>query len=343
MTASILALTVPEPPPAMEPDVILLGLPLVRRTVLAAQRAGFARIVAHSANPEAERRLGAALEGTGAKLVLAGPPPPGSVAMPWNRVLSAAEIRALAAGEDPERLGVAVEGPQDIRRAEDWLLASLVKEREGFFSRHLERKISLAISRRLAATGVTPNAVTLASCSIGIFGSLFFLLPGALSQTAGSILLVIHSVIDGCDGELARLKFQESRFGGALDFWADNAVHCALFAAIAAGWSLSAGAPWPLVLGMTAILGDLGSAGFVYATTMRGPREGPLFIEVTAKGGLASRIANALARRDFLYVVLALSLFGRADWFLALAAAGAPVYCLSLLALDRFGPERTRT
>ena len=28
--------------------------------------------------------------------------------------------------------------------------------------------------------------------------------------------------LDGCDGELARLKFKESRWGGLLDFWGDN-------------------------------------------------------------------------------------------------------------------------
>src|SRR2546426_3192414 len=36
-----------------------------------------------------------------------------------------------------------------------------------------------------------------------------------------------HSILDGCDGELARLKFQHSRWGAVLDFWCDNVVHVA--------------------------------------------------------------------------------------------------------------------
>src|SRR6185436_17048084 len=48
------------------------------------------------------------------------------------------------------------------------------------------------------------------------------------------------------DGELARLKFLESHTGALLDFWGDNVVHVAVFAAIAIGWSWRAGAAWPL-------------------------------------------------------------------------------------------------
>jgi phosphatidylglycerophosphate synthase len=342
MKAPVLALVAPERQPAIEPDTVLLGLPLVRRTALAARRAGFARVLALPDDEETEHRLGVALEGTGAEIAGAGGLPEGSVTVPWNRVLSAADVRALSGGADPERLGVPVGGSRDLRRAEDCLLESLVKPEEGFLSRHFERKISLAISRRLAATGVTPNAVTIVSGCIGLLGCSFFLLPGALAQTAGAILLLVHSVLDGCDGELARLKFEESRFGGALDFWADNVVHAVLFAAIAAGWGLAAGALWPLGLGLAAVGGVVGSASYAYAAMRRERQEGPLFTGVIARGP-GSRIVNALARRDFLYLLLAFSLFGRADWLVMAAAGGAPAYFLLLLALDRFKPERTRT
>jgi hypothetical protein len=56
-----------------------------------------------------------------------------------------------------------------------------------------------------------------------------------------------------------------------------------------------------------------------------------------------ARVADTLSRRDFIYLVLALSLFGRADWFLVLSAAGAPVFFLVLVALARRHPERKTT
>lgn len=233
----------------------------------------------------------------------------------------------------------------DLARVEKWLLKSLVKDTEGFMSRHLERPISLAISRRLAATGVSPNAMTVVSVAIGLAGAAFFLSSSAALQLLGAFLVLAHSILDGCDGELARLKFQESRFGGVLDFWGDNVVHSALFGAIAVEWSRAAGQSWPLALGSAAILGTLLSAALVYRLTMRSVTEGPLFTSVLpvslAPRAPLSRLADALARRDFLYLLVILAAFDRSHWFLALAAVGSPLYFLLLVLLAVAGAGRT--
>ncbi len=231
----------------------------------------------------------------------------------------------------------------DLPRAEKWLLKSLVKDSEGFMSRHVERPISLAISRRLSETSVSPNTMTVLSVAVGLAGSAFFLSSRPALQLLGALLVLAHSILDGCDGELARLKFQESRFGGILDFWGDNVVHSALFAAIAAEWSRAAGQRWPLALGAAAILGTLLSAALVYRLTMRGVTEGPLFTSVSlSREAPLSRLADALARRDFLYLLVILAALGKSHWFLALAAAGSPLYFLLLAVLAVAGAGRRR-
>ena len=232
-----------------------------------------------------------------------------------------------------------VRTPADLRAAERWLLRRLIKDTEGFMSRHVERRISLAISRRLASTRVTPNQMTLVSVAVGLLGAALFLSPKPWAPLAGALLVLAHSILDGCDGELARLKFQESRFGGILDFWGDNVVHSALFAAIAIAWARAAGESWPLLLGASAVLGTLLSAGYVYIQTMAPVREGPMFTSVSkAPDSAFSRLVDALARRDFLYLVVLLAAFHRERWFLALAAVGSPVYFLVLVALSRKAP-----
>jgi phosphatidylglycerophosphate synthase len=243
------------------------------------------------------------------------------------------DLEALASGAPAG--GVTVESPSDHRRAERHLLASLVKDTEGFMSRRFERKISLAISRRLAGTSVTPNAMTLISIAIGLVGSVFFLRTTPRSEMIGAVLFLLHSIVDGCDGELARLRFQESRWGGLLDFWGDNVVHAAVFSAMAVGWSRHIGEPWPLALGASAVLGTFASAYFVFRRTMgRDKAEGPLYTSVAKEGEtLLSRVADALSRRDFIYLVLILSAFGKAHWFLVLAAVGAPAFFLVLTAI----------
>ena len=161
---------------------------------------------------------------------------------------------SLSADIDP----MIVEAPGDVRAAERRLLRSLVKDTDGFMARHVERPISLQISRRLAGTAITPNQMSLISIAVGIFGGPFFLSSRPLMQTIGALLFLAHSILDGCDGELARLKFQQSRWGGVLDFWGDNVVHTVIFGCMGVGWSLSAGSLWPLALGAGAVLGTLG-------------------------------------------------------------------------------------
>lgn len=238
---------------------------------------------------------------------------------------------AIPAGIDP----MVVMTSMDVRVAEQRLLRSLVKDTDGFMARHVERPISLQIVRRLASTAVTPNQITIASAAIGLFGAPFFLSEFWLWQTVGALLFLTHSIVDGCDGELARLKFQELRWGGVLDFWGDNVVHIVTFACMAAGWSLSIAAFWPLLLGAAAALGNLGSAAFVHWRLMRIKDDsGPLFTSVsTAPDNRLARLLDAASRRDFIYLVLILALFGKLNWFLLLAALGAPIFFILLVFL----------
>ena len=313
--------------PSIPPETVVLGLPLARRTVLAAARAGFSRVVVVAAPPA----LAAALEGTGAELVAEAPPEASRLA--WNVVAPLPELRALAAdAAAPASIGVAVTAPSDLPRAEKRLLRSLIKDSEGFMSKHFDRSISLAVSRRLAGTRVTPNQMTLVAVAIGLVGAPFFLSPRPEVQIVGGILFLLHSILDGCDGELARLKFQESRYGGILDFWGDNLVHMAVFAAMGLGLARRLDQGWPLVCGFAAVVATAASAWFIHQRTMSEPKKGPLFTSVAVhRETTVSRIADALSRRDFIYLVLILSAFGWADCFVVAAAFAVPAFFLALL------------
>ena len=351
-------------------DPVVLGLSLVQRAVLAAQRAGYRRtlilgdgaggalplaapliIAPASILAEADwlERIAsidigpaawAALTG---RIVMASAASAPAAADAMNEEGGAPDLKAaenrlarlfgppapIPAGIDP----MVVETPADVRAAEHRLLRSLVKDTDGFMARHVERPISLMISRRLARTAITPNQMSLISIAFGICGGPFFLSSRPLLQTIGALLFLTHSILDGCDGELARLKFQQSRWGGILDFWGDNVVHTVIFACMGVGWSLSAGSLWPLALGAGAVLGTLGSAGFVYWRVMRRKDDGgALFTSVSdAPGRPLTRLLDSASRRDFIYLVILLALFGRSDWFLVMAGIGAPVYFLLVL------------
>ena len=160
----------PEGPPGVAPESVLLGLPIVRRTALAARRAGFDGIGVLEPPPRRSRRARGHRR-RGARRAAAGR----RARLPGTVVVTVRDLEAIRDGAAPSGAGVAVDSPADLRRAEDHLLASLVKDTEGFMSRHFERKISLAVSRRLAATTHHAERMTLVSVAIGLFGAPFFL------------------------------------------------------------------------------------------------------------------------------------------------------------------------
>lgn len=225
--------------------------------------------------------------------------------------------------------------------AEDWLLKHLVKESESFTSRHFDRRISLAITRRLSRTTITPNQITVFSVVLGLIPALMFASADHLYQVVGAVILIVHSIIDGCDGELARLKFRESRLGGLLDFWGDNVVHLALFTGITIGVARSTGGGWPYLAGASTVLGAALIALVVYRRTMRRQRTaGPMFISVVrSRTSLLARMLDAAGGRDFFFLILVLAAVDRLPWFLAITGIAMPIYLVLLLVATRSGRE----
>ena len=111
-----------------------------------------------------------------------------------------------------------VDDPAAVRRAEDKLSADLAdKPNDGPVSRHLNRPLSVRISRLLVNYGITPNQISLFSFLCSVLAAGLFALGGYPALLLGGFLAQFASVVDGCDGEVARLKFQTSPYGGWLD------------------------------------------------------------------------------------------------------------------------------
>lgn len=90
---------------------------------------------------------------------------------------------------------------------------------DGIVSRYLNRPLSRPAARALVPTPVTPNAVTLFTLALAIVCGA---MVAAGWNIAGGVLIQAVSVIDGVDGELARMKGLVSRFGGLLDAVTDR-------------------------------------------------------------------------------------------------------------------------
>ena len=91
------------------------------------------------------------------------------------------------------------------------------KPQDGFVSRFLNRPISRRVSRILLQFPISPNAVTIGLLVLPLISSIFLVRGGYLNIVIGAVIFQIHSVLDGCDGEIARAKGLESKFGQLLD------------------------------------------------------------------------------------------------------------------------------
>ena len=144
-----------------------------------------------------------------------------------------------------------------FRKAEQALLKRLRdKPGDGPVARYLNRPVSVRISRYLAQRDVTPNQISLFSFLCSVVAAGLFALGGYFALLVGGVLAQFASIIDGCDGEVARLKYQSSDFGGWFDAVLDRYADAFLLFGLT--WHLLAAAAngWILLAGFMAIIGS---------------------------------------------------------------------------------------
>ncbi len=150
-----------------------------------------------------------------------------------------------------------VDDPAALARAENALLRRLRgKTRDGPVARWLNRPLSIRLSRRLVNTNITPNAISLASFGLSLLATGLFLVGHYAALAAGGLLAQLASVIDGCDGEVARLKYLGSDYGGWLDAVLDRYADAFLLGGLGAYAWQNGGGTLALVLAFLAITGS---------------------------------------------------------------------------------------
>ncbi len=243
----------------------------------------------------------------------------------------------------PEEAVIRVERESELAQAERRLFHQLIKPTESFLSRKFERRVSLAITRRLLHTRVTPNQISIASILLGVFSAFLFLGGSRMLHVAGGLLLILSSIVDGIDGELARLRFQESKWGSWLDFLGDNVVHVSVFLCLGLGCYLRGEGTVYAVLAFLAAAGNIGAASVVFFRVFLRDGEGvitfatPVRVEEMrrATGWLKRRIefVDKLSNRDFFYLILLFAAVGKLWIFVWISSFGTLFYFFNLVYL----------
>jgi phosphatidylglycerophosphate synthase len=202
---------------------------------------------------------------------------------------------------------------EDRRQARQRLFASLIKPSDGPVSRHLNRHFSRAITRLVIPLGMTPNAMTVFVLITGLWGAYAASSPNPASQLFGAFLYQVHSIIDGCDGEIARLTQRFGKHGALIDSMVDDLCNGAFFFGLSLGVARMTESTWPLATGTLTALAYAGVIGLQYSAVLRSTGRGDktkFWSSEPARFSLFE-LFRALLRRDvFVLVILIAVAFG---------------------------------
>ncbi|MEM6317756.1 MAG: NTP transferase domain-containing protein [Bacteroidota bacterium] len=156
-----------------------------------------------------------------------------------NGAKSVSDIIGQLIAEEGVRTGVVeealwqdVDNPSMRKEAERRLVKTLIKKTDGWVSKNINRLFSTRTSMFLAKFDTSPNTVTTFVFFFTLYGA-YLVASGEYWKIAvGALIFQIASILDGCDGELARLMYKGSKFGAWYDTITDNIRYIAFFAAL---------------------------------------------------------------------------------------------------------------
>lgn len=194
----------------------------------------------------------------------------------WHSCASVAEERSSL---HPE--GVTADVPwrylrsaDDIPACERDFLRHAGKTQDGLVSRHVNRPISRTISRLLLKFPITPNTWSVSIFALPLCASALLLRGSDTAFLLGCVIFQLYSIVDGCDGEIARAKFMQTESGRRLDSLLDLTGNMLLALCLGVGlarqWEQSHVSGWFYLLeGVAAAAFIALSEGIVFARRSR--------------------------------------------------------------------------
>jgi phosphatidylglycerophosphate synthase len=182
-----------------------------------------------------------------------------------------------------------------------------------------DARLAARLVAPLRDTAVTPNHLTTVRLATGLIG-IYLLALGALN--AGAWLVTLSNFLDHTDGELARMTGRGSRFGHIYDLASDALITIGMFLGLGLG-----------IAGITddhsaTAMGAIAGLSVAAIFQMRSDMEERLGKSATRQPNFAG-----FEPEDILYLLPVVTHGGFAMGFLKLAAVGAPLAALVVLAL----------
>jgi len=234
------------------------------------------------------------------------------------------------------------------KRAERYLIGTAMKPTDGFFSRNFNRYVSTFLTRHLLKINVSPMEISVVVLFVGLLSGWFEGRGGYRNAVLGAFLFELASIIDGCDGENARLTFRSSKLGGRLDVTSDALTFVFFFMNLPIGLYRSTWNNLWLILGGLCLLSMiLFYVQFSIYTQRSGIGNNIVAVvkDIEKSAGrpgftgkidwIASKIAPIYRRDFFATWVFLFILFGGAKIFMGILAVVTPVEAVYMFFYSR--------
>lgn len=250
----------------------------------------------------------------------------------------------LPSGEDVSegraRLVVQVGTPGALRAAETTIRRASYKTTDNTLAR-FNRKLSLPISVALIRTPLTANQLSVMLVAVGFYAAWLFSLGHYVAGVLAAFLSLAASILDGCDGEIARLKYQESSLGCWIETFGDYSYYIAIFIGLTIGAVRHTHVEAFHWIGGFALAGTLLSFALLIFLRTRITAGRPERLhaiaaerfqaEPTFWSRLVWRLSFTATRSAMPYGIFAFALVNLLPAIVVLAAIGSNVYWISLV------------
>jgi choline kinase/phosphatidylglycerophosphate synthase len=226
-----------------------------------------------------------------------------------------------------------VDTPEALRHAEGMLYRSTRKPTDGPVSRWLNRPISIQFSRAFIALGVTPNQISFLTLLLGLMAAWSISCGNYAHVAIAGLLFQLSSILDGSDGEVAKLRMTGSRKGEWIDTLVDCLTYLAFFTGVIVGHYQRTQSFAVLSVGFLSLAVTVLTASVMYFYLLN-TGSGSLRKFATAFTEMASdrdrhpiyRLMNGLSfavvRDFFSFLFCIFALFNRLDWIFAAMILG---------------------
>nr|MDQ3349620.1 hypothetical protein [Acidobacteriota bacterium] len=242
--------------------------------------------------------------------------------------------------EGAGRLALRIVVPADLDGAERTIRRASYKDTDATVAQ-FNRRMSLPISIALLRTPLTANQLSVTLVAVGFYSAWLFSNGHYWSGVLGAFLSLAASVLDGCDGEIARLKYQESALGCWIETFGDYSYYIAIFIGLTIGAVRSTGTEAFYWAGGVALGGTLLTFALLIYLRTRITAGQPERLHTIARerfqadptlwSRLIWNVSFVATRAAMPYGIMAFALLDALPGIVLLAALGANIYWVSLV------------